>query len=338
MTLAEEVSRAREAARRIRDGEPLGPRSYRALRRLHTRTGGGSSAVLGAVARRLPGHAATGEEPVDEASLAALRRDGVVVLPWRLPAEVVERLVEFARQAPVGPLGVDAETCAAIAARGPLRYDDVRTDLPMALVTGPEAMRSSDLQALVVDARLLGLAQAYLRARPVAGPATLTWTTGVPMAAWTPHETRNATLYHWDFDGLSSLRVHIYLTDVDAEDAPMRYLRGSHRPSRARTRLLRAGDVGHSDPAAYLACGREAETVITGAAGTVFVSDSQGLHRGSPASGRERLFAVWALGSSPLVTPVRPRVPVTVSGTQSDPRFAAMLRGGDRALALFEAV
>ena len=335
MTLVEEVARAREAARRIVAGEPLGPRSYRALRRLHTRTGGGSSAVLDAMARRLPGHTATDADPVDESSLTALRRDGVVVLPWRLPDDEVTRLVEFARRAPVGPLGVDGETFDALAARGPLSYDQVRADLPMALVTGPEAMRSSDLQALVVDARLLALAQAYLRARPVAGPATLTWTTGVPMAAWTPHETRNATLYHWDFDGLSSLRVHIYLTHVGVDDAPMRYLRGSHRPSRARTRLLRAGDVGHSDPAAYLACGRDAETVITGPAGTVFVSDSQGLHRGSPSTGHERLFAVWALASSPLVTPVRPRVPVDVTDADADPRFAAMLRDGDRALALF---
>ena len=79
-----------------------------------------------------------------------------------------------------------------------------------------------------------GKTAAKLEVTPAAGPVSTVFSPVATVQGVEP-ESLATVRYHWDFDGLASLRVHVYLTDVGDDDAPMRYMRGSHLRSRART-------------------------------------------------------------------------------------------------------
>jgi SAM-dependent methyltransferase len=94
-------------------------------------------------------------------------------------------------------------------------------------------------------------------------------------------KSHDAQLWHYDKDRIKFLKIFIYLTDVGEENGPHEFLPGSHRnPPGIDGRLT--DEFVQSKYAGF-------EPVrVLGTAGTVFIEDTHGLHRGTPVLSNSR--------------------------------------------------
>jgi hypothetical protein len=311
-------------------GESTSSDTYRLARRVHRYTAGWSSVAARNAVRAMPcspdrlgslDHPRL--DPAGSEALASLRRDGVTMLPPVLAADAVASLVAFAEQAPASGRMASGETRTGT-------YEELRGDAAAVYLDGRFAWARPEVQQILVSEAIWELARAYFGMVPVVHPPQLYWScaSAPDDPAQAPSLARN---FHWDYDGIGGMRVHLYLTDVDDTAAPMEYVVGSHRPGTLNTPDLRRADDGEAPEAALDALGLRERRAITGPAGTTFVSDSSGLHRATRPTGRDRLFLVMPLraGGYGGYYSRRRSVPVR------DERFGAALAAGRPELRLF---
>jgi phytanoyl-CoA dioxygenase PhyH len=102
--------------------------------------------------------------------------------------------------------------------------------------------------------------------------------------------------WHRDSPFSHQFKAILYLTDVNDENGPFQYIRGSHAKRSLAEVSRRLGLPGSS----YRFSSRQIEqlentgtlprrTSVTGAKGTLLLADSRGLHRGKPLLAGERL-------------------------------------------------
>jgi hypothetical protein len=129
---------------------------------------------------------------------------------------------------------------------------------------------------LAGDASILAIARAYLGCVPTLASIGIRWSFCQSQS--------DVQLFHRDMDDWRSLKLFIYLTDVDAGSGPHAYVLRSHKgKSRLRARPYRLDEV----EAEY---GRGAVFRVIGPAGTTFVADTYGIHRGDVPAERPRLL------------------------------------------------
>jgi hypothetical protein len=263
-------------------GDPTPPEAYAAMRQLHVASRGAIDAVvaraLGAAypigplepsTSRLLG---TWDVPAQEATLATLRRDGIVVLPRRLDVAWVDRV-----RAAVEALPLRADGSEHV-----VRLGEQGATCPRLLADEDALLRLPDVQQWMTDPLLVALAGAYLGCQPV-----LDFVAGLlsfPVAADEAARATAAQNYHFDKDRIAFLKVFVYLTDVDEESGPHVFVAGS-RSERAPA-LWRDGRI--SDAEVEANCAPEAVRRITGPRGTVFLADTSCLHKGDAPRTRSR--------------------------------------------------
>lgn len=108
------------------------------------------------------------------------------------------------------------------------------------------------------------------------------------MAAWWSiahgESAQHAELFHRDVDDLRFIKLFIYLTDVDEESGPHVFVRGTHKQNKlTEIRRLSEEEVAG-------AFGAENILLFTGPAGTCFLENTYGIHRGVPPTKRPRLL------------------------------------------------
>lgn len=138
-----------------------------------------------------------------------------------------------------------------------------------AVVNCPNVMKianSPDILALAAD---------YLGYKPTITNISLRWSFPTDVAA------ADIQQYHRDCEP-ASLKVMVYLTEVDLDSGPHVYLLGSHKDRRSFR--LRS----YSDHEILMKHG--VGTVVTGLPGTAFVIDPLGIHKGDAPRGRARLL------------------------------------------------
>lgn len=317
---------------RARRGEPSTPTTYLAVRRAHVLTGGHSTALLARLARSLPGRADT----VDPEHLAlvnsrwvaqaqALAADGACNVPDAFTPEEVAELMAFAVDGPATLTHVDGSASSGT-------YRDRGPDVVAVRLHQSFLLTRPAVQAMLARGMAAQVATARDRVWPTAHPPLLYWSCTTTTRPNADVAARLARSWHSDFDGLAGLRLHVYLTDVTDGTAPMDYVAGSHRPG-AVPRSLRQ-DV--TDPIADAEVSTRFPTTalrrFVGSAGTSFMTDSNGLHRGNSPTDADRLFLVMGLQAGALAgayNRVR-RLPVV------DDAFAAALHRRRPDLRLFE--
>lgn len=303
-----------------------GANTYLTARYLHVLTSGRSSSLALAAARTLPfsPHRLPSSPPALKAdwmeALSVLERDGITFLPNLLDAAGVERLVAFARTAPATLSDANRTSSrATYAERGP--------DTKSARIVEHFVLNNPDVQHVIASPEPLALAEAYFRTRVLVHPPQLYWSCAPPQSdqdvtsqgAQAP--LQSAEEFHWDYDGLGGLRLHMYLTDVDEGSAPMKYMKRSHRPGTLQSSSLRNADRGVRDEEVWRRFTPEDAMTITGPAGTTFISNSNGLHRGTPARTRDRLFLVMPFQATSFAGyQLRPRTVIP-----KDPEFTRLL-------------
>lgn len=313
-----------------RRGQPSSALTYRAMRALHRHTAGVSSRAALAALRLVPGAPDVHARPVPldpswRPAAQALAREGIAYLPALLSPAAVERLRVFAKTAPAHVRLADGRCVIGTYASRPADAKSVR-------IRDGFVLDQPDVQGLMADERLHELARRHFRAGAVVHFPALYWSCGGTLGD-PDLELALARRYHWDYDGLRGLRVHMYLTDVDESAAPMHYIAGSHRVGAFRSTALRRADLGVQTADVWRTFDRSAERTMVGPASTSFVSDSSGLHSGSDPVGRDRLFLVLPMQATGFAGYQLRSLAVT----PRDEAFADALAQGRPELRLFHA-
>jgi hypothetical protein len=173
----------------------------------------------------------------------------------------------------------------------------------------PEILSAPHLFDLFLRSDVLDAVEAFLGAWPMLFSTNVYWSF--------PHQRPPSygQDFHRDKSHPRFCVLFVYLTDTD-EDGAHQYIRCSHRIEALQNELrgkrqdLKAKDFfdlpkdGYGQGALYQTHLAELIETITGPAGTGFLSDPYGLHRGVPPSKTTRLMA-WARYS---VFPVPPKL------------------------------
>lgn len=136
------------------------------------------------------------------------------------------------------------------------------------------------------DPKLLAVVQDYLGACPLLSNILMWWSY--------PAETAiGPQQFHRDVDDFKFLKMFVYLSDVDLDCGPHVYVQSSHVDGDPAMRHLRR----YSDGEIQQKYGTDAVSTLQGQAGTAFLSDSFGFHKGIPPSTKPRLLLQfqWSL-------------------------------------------
>ncbi|WP_207480903.1 phytanoyl-CoA dioxygenase family protein [Arenibaculum pallidiluteum] len=219
---------------------------------------------IGSLIGRLAGAALRGDTPNDvpagspvgaeAAVLSALRRDGVR---------------ELGRVLDDGQVG-------AIRAHFESREPETRSrDGSVEEFATGDVLGCPHLLALAASPAMLRIAAAYLGCRPTISSI------GVRRSHPGREDPSWGQTFHRDVDDWISLKLFVYLGAVEEGGGPHVYVEGSHRtPGGIRLRDLSADEAAaHGRP-----------RMLLGPAGTAFLADTFGLHRGEPPRRASRLM------------------------------------------------
>lgn len=167
-----------------------------------------------------------------------------------------------------------------VAVRGDGRafsIDDVPPGARVADFPVGSAVHCPHLLALANRPDLLAVATDYLGYTPTITLMGLRWSF--------PRPTSDADVqgFHRDSDA-ASIKLLVYLTDVDADAGPHSYVAGTHL-DRMPLRLRRYADQ-------EIVRKHGTGIVVTGPAGTGFFIDTRGIHKGTPPTRRARLVLI----------------------------------------------
>ncbi len=261
--------------------------AYRSLRRLYSATHG---AFNRKVSKRLArGSKTPAVQPVSgllgsgdelagalERALEDLRRDGFHVFKQRMPAEQVEALVRFAKEA----------ECRLIPApsTGPARarFDPAAPKAPRYQVDEEALVSAEGVQRFMADETLIRLAELYLEAPPINDLTAMWWSAPADAAS----RSAAAQLFHFDMDRLRFIKYFVYLTDVGPHNGPHVVVRGSHEKRPAAFYK----DRRFSDEEVSTAFRGDEVRSLVGPAGTVLAVDTSALHKGQPLETDHRLL------------------------------------------------
>lgn len=158
-----------------------------------------------------------------------------------------------------------------------------------------DVLRAPHLVQLANRVDILEAAASFLGCKPTIGYMTAWWS--FPTAKGAQH----AEWFHRDVDDWRFVKLFVYMTDVTEANGPHVYVKGSALSDRL-LRVRRYGDqeVQRAFPAA--SCLR-----VTGDAGSAFLEDTFGMHKGEPViSGYRLMFqVVYSMFSLPY-GPLRP--------------------------------
>jgi hypothetical protein len=204
---------------------------------------------------------------------ARLRRDGFVVFPSALPADICDRLQTFAARTPatIRPMDGQNANVTRRAMFDPCNPQAVRYDYqPSDLLDQP------DVQDLLADPSLLSLVQEYLDCEPKADVLSMWWHTDYHDQP----DSMAAQFFHFDMDRFQWLKVFIYLTDVGIDNGPHAFVRGSHRTGAIPSHILDRGYVRLTDEEVAANFPSDDIMTFTAPRGSIIVEDTRGLHKG----------------------------------------------------------
>jgi hypothetical protein len=122
---------------------------------------------------------------------------------------------------------------------------------------------------------------------------------GVIQAMWrfpSDNEPVNDELWHRDFETLRLVKCFLYLTDVDANSGPHKFVETSH----TRNKKTKIGKGIKSDDHLEMAYGKEKIVTKLGPAGTCFLEETIGWHKGTKPTTKPRLMVQVVYSINPV--------------------------------------
>jgi hypothetical protein len=149
----------------------------------------------------------------------------------------------------------------------------------VAFFSNETIVRAPHALAIANDPRVLGIVAGFLGAKPTISLLTAWWSM--------PHKdgkAEEAERFHRDVDDIRFVKLFCYLTDVDEVSGPHMFVPGSQNIDKL-TKIRRYDDREIVD-----AFGENSLSMFTGKAGTVFLENTFGFHRGVPPTQKPRLL------------------------------------------------
>lgn len=186
----------------------------------------------------------------------------------------------------------------------PVSLQQARDGFNIAKISTPMLLGIPEVRDLLYRRDLLALVAAYLGCVPFLL---------LPTAWWSFKDRegpKDAQFFHSDLDDLQFCKIFIYLTDVDEESGPHTYVEATHSNDlMAKTAAAYPGgaeaymnwyrkELRKSDEEVLEHVGRP-PVRITGEAGTMFIADTRGLHKGQLPFSNDRLVCQFTYGVSP---------------------------------------
>ena len=153
---------------------------------------------------------------------------------------------------------------------------------------------------------VLALVGNFLGAKPTIGCIRVWWST--PASSGEPE---HAEKFHRDVDDWRFVKLFVYLTDVDEDAGPHIFAAGSQKIN-ALTEIRRFEDAEIEATA-----GRENIVRFLGPAGTTFLENTYGLHKGLPPRTKPRLVLQVLYTLRPVI--FGPEIPVLKSAAGKQP-------------------
>jgi hypothetical protein len=222
---------------------------------------------------------------------AELKRTGIFI-GLTLPPAIHEEISRFGQETPCfGNFERKLEFLAKDHAEAERRFG--RT-----ILSGHHFERVLQCEAAIAvqkDPLLLNVARHYLGGEAKLITTRLWWSFPTKSAS-DADLSRASFKYHFDLDDWRMLKFFFYLSDVDGDAGPHVYIRGSHnrRSIKHQITLL----VGHPAEEVLKFYGEDSVLTLTGSAGTGFVEDPFGFHRGTLAKQTPRLMMEVGFGVS----------------------------------------
>jgi len=215
-----------------------------------------------------------------------LKKNGYCVLKQRLPDEIVERLMAYSLKTPVRyVLPTENYSTDGIRLSQNLELiSEVRGKAAKCNHETKTLLQNPDIKDIILDPFFLSIAQEYLGAKPIMSNLEMWWS--FPVADREKFTSASAQKYHFDMDQVKFFNFFFYLTDVDTNNGPHCYVKGSHKtlPSRFRRRgRFSDQDVKDHYPADDI-------VEITGKKGTIIAVDTRGIHKGKALENNARLL------------------------------------------------
>jgi len=267
------------------------PQSFQSMIRLFCVTRGVSNDILSKVISffdkplRLPNyHGILGNLTSQEIQqvVRTLENEGYYIFERKLSPELIANLYNFASEQECTLRQLDGHEHAAIIKT---RYDRNHLQSSVYDISSKTLIAHPQIQTLLCDHSLLGVAQQYLKTSPKIEPVVCWWST--PFS--NQPQANAAQKYHFDMDRLKWLKIFIFLTDVTLESGPHVFVSKSHRTFGIPASLLKAGYARIDDTEVSKHYSLDDVKTFTVPAGTILAEDTRGLHKGTPLVQGERL-------------------------------------------------
>ena len=228
-----------------------------------------------------------------------LRQRGYHVLDHRVPDHICDRLLDFALTQPAILRAGEGQAGAPATAR----YDPQHPQAVRYEYTQQVLIDNPDIQKLMADPALIGVAQAYLGAEPVVDVIGMWWHT----AYSDKPDSEAAQFYHFDMDRIKWVKFFICLTDVASDNGPHFFVAGSHRTDGIPRDLLARGYVRLNDDEVAPRYAPQDVIEFTAPRGTIIAEDTRGLHKGQHVRSGHRLMLQIQFSNS-LFGPAYPKL------------------------------
>jgi hypothetical protein len=205
-----------------------------------------------------------------------LNEDGYVRFENRIPQSICNKLYDYAlKNGSKVPPKYDSK----------IIYDPLNPIAEIYRFDMADLVNNKDIQALMMDEALLNIARNYLQSEPIFDFPAMWWSSTFSKEA----SSEAAQLYHFDMDRLKWLKIFIYLNDVDLDNGPHSYIRGSHKVGAKPMSLLKKGYIRIEDKELEPFYRKEDFITLIGQQGEIFAGDTKCWHKGNPLKKGHRL-------------------------------------------------
>jgi hypothetical protein len=227
----------------------------------------------------------TFDEKKSKKTNETLKNEGYVFFENKLDKEIVDRLYNFA---------LKTKSYTPPKYDNGLIYDPKNPVSEIYRFDNSDLVNNTDVQNLIMDPVLINIARDYLGSEPVFDMPNMWWSTSFLDKA----SSEAAQLYHFDMDRIKWLKIFIYLNDVNDENGPHSYIRGSHVAGGKPNHLLKRGYARIPDEDLHKYYKEEDFKKISGEAGTMFAGDTKCWHKGLKPRNGDRLVLEFEYASS----------------------------------------
>ncbi len=228
----------------------------------------------------------------------ALKHQGLTAPQGPLPGDVVHDMVDYFQTTlchdPYRPQ------------LGRFQWDAPPSpEVNLGYFTWEEVIRAPHLLDLANHPDVLQAAELWLGCKPTIDNIGASW-------SYPGRDTaKGAQRFHRDFDCSRSFKLFLYLSDVDEETGPHTFVRGSNRMPRLESARAQ------TDETIIETFGEDAITRITAPAGSWFLEDVYGFHKGGVPRSKPRLLVGIEYNLYP--SPLSPKAPILPRDARYDP-------------------